>query len=95
MSLIAMEILVLSTIDIILTRMMNEALFATAVFEDMESALMEYNLHPQEIERFKAITWNRFVSMTLEERRAFAAWVNHPNGSKNPLGMCEKNLAVF
>ncbi len=81
-----MEILFSSTIDIILTRMMNEALFAAAVFEDTETALMEYNLLPEEIERFKSITWNRFVSMTLEERRAFAAWVSHPNGSKNPLG---------
>ena len=92
-----MEILVISTIGIILTRMMNEALFADAVFDDADKALMEYNLLPELIERLKSVSRSRFVSMTLEDRKAFAAWVIRPNGLENPLSLKDqlhRDLAV-
>lgn len=62
----------MSTLEIVLTRMMHEALFADAVFADAESALAEYNLPQIETSRLKTITRARLTEMTVEERRAFA-----------------------
>jgi hypothetical protein len=62
----------MSTVEIVLTRMMHEALFADAVFAHAESALAEYNLHETEISRLKTITRARLAEMTVDERRAFA-----------------------
>jgi hypothetical protein len=68
-----------STIDLILTRMMYEAVFADAVFENAEAALMEYNLTSEEVSRFKTISRLKFSAMTLEDRKTFADWVTHPH----------------
>jgi hypothetical protein len=80
-----METFHMSTIDIILTRMMYEAVFADAVFENAEAALMEYNLLPEEVSRFKTISRLKLSAMTLEDRKTFAAWVTHPHAAPNPL----------
>jgi len=80
-----METFHVSTIDIILTRMMYEAVFADAVFENAEAALREYNLTPDEVSRFKTITRLNLSTMTLDDRKAFAAWVTHPHATPNPL----------
>lgn len=80
-----METLTLSTVNIVLMRMMNEALFADAVFEDPDLALSEYNLVADIAARFKLISRAAFMSMTLDERNAFASWVVCPKGTKNPL----------
>jgi hypothetical protein len=57
--------------------MMNEPLFAEDVFVDAESALKEYNLSPEAIERFKTISRPVFSTMTLENRKSFAQWASN------------------
>jgi len=80
-----METFHMSTIDIILTRMMYEAVFADAVFENAEAALTEYNLTSEEVSRFKTLSRLKLSAMTLEDRKTFAAWVTHPHTMPNPL----------
>lgn len=70
----------MSTVEIVLTRMMHEALFADAFFADAESALAEYNLPDMELARLKTITRARLAEMTVDQRRDFAQSVtrHHP-----------------
>lgn len=74
-----MDTLHISTVDLILTRMMNEPLFAEDVFDDAASALMEYNLPLEAVTRFKIISRPVFSAMTLDARKAFARWVAYAN----------------
>lgn len=78
-----METYSISTIEIILTRMMHEAVFTDTVFENAEAALMEYNLLFEEVTRFKTLSRLQFSVMTLEDRKAFASWVANLNGKKD------------
>jgi len=65
----------MSTIELILSRMMNETDFAEAVFADAEMALVKYNLLPEEIAKFRDISRADFEALTSsspEERKSFS-----------------------
>ena len=54
----------MSTIETILSRMMNEPVFANTVLTDPEKALAEYDLPADAIEKFKHITRADFEALT-------------------------------
>ena len=54
----------MSTIETILSRMMNEPVFANTVLTDPEKALAEYDLSADAIEKFKYITRTDFEALT-------------------------------
>jgi len=65
----------MSTLENILSRMMNEHGFTDAVFTNAEKALVEYNLPLEEIELFKEISqadFEAFVAASPEERKSLA-----------------------
>jgi len=62
----------MSTIETILTRMMNEPTFAEAVLTNTEKALVEYNLSAEKIAKFKALSRAQFDVYTPEERKSFS-----------------------
>ena len=65
----------MSTLETILSHMMNEPAFASAVFTDTENALAEYKLSAEEIAKFKGITRADFEALTShapEERKSLA-----------------------
>lgn len=66
----------MSTIETILSRMMNDPAFADAVFADIEKALTEYGLSENEIEKLKGLTHAQFEKMTPDERKSMAATTN-------------------
>jgi len=53
----------MSTIENILTRMMSDANFADAVFADAARALAGYDLHLDEISKFKDLSRAQFDAM--------------------------------
>lgn len=68
----------MSTIETILTRMMNEPAFADAVIADAEKALADYDLSDEDFARLKKITAadvSSFQELTPEERKSFGAAV--------------------
>jgi len=65
----------MSTIEIILTRAMNEPTFADALFSNPEEALAEYNLSVDEIAKFKGLTRTQFEAMSTEDRQSMIAFV--------------------
>jgi hypothetical protein len=72
----------MSTIEIILSRMMNDPAFADVVFADAEKALDEYDLAPEEITTFKKmqrIDLDAFLSASPDERKSFV-FVGTANG---------------
>jgi len=65
----------MSTIETILTRMMNEPPFAEAVFADAGKALSEYELSGETLESFKYMSREEldvFTSASPEARLSFA-----------------------
>jgi hypothetical protein len=73
----------MSTLETILSRMMNEPAFASAVFTDTENALAEYKLSAEEIAKFKGITRADFEALTShapEERKSLATKMGAPSG---------------
>ena len=71
----------MSTTETILTRMMNDSVFANAVFADVEKALAgyDYDLSAEEIAKFKAMSRAEFDALVAipEERKSFAINRNH------------------
>ena len=70
----------MSTIETILSRMMNEPVFAESVFADAETALTEYELSAHEIAKFKGISRADFETLTSsapEERKSLATASNN------------------
>jgi hypothetical protein len=66
----------MSTIETILSRMMNEPAFAEAVFADSEKALAEYHLSADMISKFKGISRAGFEALATqapEERKSLAS----------------------
>ena len=62
----------MSTLEIILSRMMHEPDFAEAVFTDAEKALAEYNPTPEEYAAFKALSRAEFEAQAVEGRKSMA-----------------------
>jgi len=60
----------MSTIKVVLDRMMNEPDFADAVFADAEKALTEYSLSNDEIAVFKNMTQVQIESMRADDRKS-------------------------
>lgn len=66
----------MSTLETILSRMMNEPAFANAIFADTGNALAEYNLTADEFAHFKGMSQADFEAFTVtspEERKSLAA----------------------
>jgi len=64
------------TIEIILSRMMNEPAFADSVFADAEKALAEYELSVDEIAKFEDMSrtdFETYASASPEERKSFGS----------------------
>ena len=70
----------MSTIETILTRMMQDPAFAEAIFSDMENALSEYSLSTEETSQFKELSRAQFDALGTnpEARQSFA--VAHSGG---------------
>jgi len=62
----------MSTIETILTRMMNDTAFADTVFADAQRALAEYNLPHDELSKFRELSRAQFVAMTPGERKSLS-----------------------
>ena len=66
----------MSTLETILSRMMNEPAFAEAVFVDAEKTLAEYDLSADEIAKFKGLSRADFedlASASPEDRKSFVS----------------------
>jgi len=66
----------MSTIETILSRMMNEPAFAEAILTNAEQALAEYNLSTEKITKFKGMSradFEAFASASPEERKSFGS----------------------
>jgi len=61
----------MSTIETILSRMMNDAAFADSVFATAEKALAEYSLSADEFAKFKDLSKAQFEGMSPEDRKSF------------------------
>ena len=73
----------MSTLEIILSRMLNEPAFADALIATPEKALAEYNLPADEIAQFKGLSQADFealASQAPEERRSLATQMGAPSG---------------
>ena len=72
----------MSTTETILSRMMHESNFATAVLSDAETALAEYELPADELERFKQISKADFEALANASPEARQSMVvgNYFNG---------------
>ena len=66
----------MSSLEIILTRMMNDTTFADAVFTDASKALAEYKLSNEELAKFKAMSRAEFEALSTDDRKSFG-WGNH------------------
>ena len=79
----------MTTTETILTRMMNDSVFANAVFADAERALAgyDYDLSTEEIAKFKGLTRTQFDALVAipEERKSFGILVDERKGGKNPI----------
>ena len=65
----------MSTLEIILSRMMSEPAFAEALLANPAEALAEYNLSVEELEIFKGLSRTDFETLALaspEERKSLA-----------------------
>ena len=60
----------MSSIETILTRMMQESDFAEAVFTDAEKALAEYNATPEDYAVLKTLTRAEFEAQVIEGRKS-------------------------
>lgn len=78
----------MSAIENILTRMMNDPIFAEAVFIDASTALAEYKLSADQISRFKDMSRAEFESMSTEDRISLAV------GNKEPASVVYPDLTV-
>ena len=65
----------MATIETILSRMMNEAEFAEAVFTDANKALAEYELSADELAKFQGLTRSQFEGLTPDDRKSMIAFV--------------------
>ena len=66
----------MSTIETILTRMMNDAAFADAVLTDADKALAVYDLSPDEFAKFRNLSradFEAYASASPEERKSFGS----------------------
>ena len=57
----------MSTVELILTRMVRDTKFAKAVFADTENVLAEYRMSTEQIERFKELCLKDFEALIPEE----------------------------
>ena len=69
----------MSTIEIILTRSMNDPIFAKALFSHPAQALAEYNLSAEELAQFQGLSRAEIDAtvVTLDERKSLSrgfAW---------------------
>ena len=76
----------MSTIETILTRMMQDPAFAEAIFSDAEKALTEYSLSAEEASKFKELSRAQFDAMdpTPEARQSFG--IAHSGGGSGGAG---------
>jgi len=69
----------MSTLEAVLSRAMNDAEFAEALFTNAEKALAEYDLTAEEKDQLKSMSrtdFDAFSSASPEERKSFG-WSNH------------------
>jgi len=73
----------MSTVETILSRMMNDADFADAVFANVEKALAEYSLSHDELLKFSDLSRAQFDSMVAnpEDRKSLGRAL----GSSSPI----------
>jgi len=71
----------MSKLEMVLTRMMNDAKFASQLFSDADKMLAGYNLSTEEIKIIKSMPRAEFMSHALEARKSFA--VMDSGGTKN------------
>ena len=78
----------MSTIEIILTRSMNDPVFAEALFSQPVKALAEYNLSAEELAQFQGLSRVEIDPMTAkpEERKSFSLW---GHGKKVKIDFCK------
>lgn len=68
----------MSNLETILNRMMSDSAFADAVFDNAASALAEYNLSAEDIDKFKGLTRASFSAMSAEDRKSFVRFLSFP-----------------
>ncbi len=73
----------MSTLETILNRAMSDPAFADALFADPDKALAEYNLPPEELAKFKAMSRAEFDAFVTEERRSMAAFKHIKLGERS------------
>ncbi len=73
----------MSTLETILNRAMSDRAFADAIFADPDKALAEYNLPPEELAKFEAMSRAEFEALDTEERRSMSVM---PRGAKTGSG---------
>ena len=60
----------MTTLETVLTRMMNEPAFADAVFTDAAAALADYQLSAEELANIKAMSRAKFENLAPEDRKS-------------------------
>ena len=60
------------TIETILSRAMNDDAFAEQLFTDAETALAEYDLSADEVEKLKGMSRAQFDAMPPDERKSMS-----------------------
>lgn len=78
----------MSTIEIILTRSMNDPKFAEALISQPAEALAEYDLSAEELAQFQGLSQVEIDTMTAnpEERKSFSLW---GEGKKVKIDFCK------
>ena len=72
----------MSKLETVLTRMMNDAIFASQLFADTYKMLAGYNLSAEEVQIIKSMPRAEFMSHALEARKSFAILtLDGPTGS--------------
>lgn len=62
----------MSTIKVIVERMISEPDFANAVLADAETAVAEYDLSADEVVKLKGLSRAQFEALTPEERKSMS-----------------------
>ena len=70
----------MTTLEPVLTRMMNEPAFADAVFTDAAAALADYQLSAEELANIKAMSRANFETLATEDRKSFGVMIPERGG---------------
>jgi len=77
----------MSTLETILTRAMGDPGFAERLFNDLDLAVLEYNLSTGELEQLKTLSlsdMSTLPGLTPEERKSFLTFFAEPSKVEYP-----------